>query len=140
MDSDALLALSEAEMLEASGPIRVAAHADVPTYIPDGETERISLPLPPEAFRPVPSGSGPARPPTSANSIDAVRGVAALDPKRDPLERAVELFDLGIALRAQQRYGEALEAWQEALNLAPENLVYQASVQRLRAQLGKHVD
>jgi cytochrome c-type biogenesis protein CcmH/NrfG len=52
----------------------------------------------------------------------------------------VELFDLGIALRAQHRYGEALDAWQEALNLAPENLVYQASVQRLRAQLGRHAD
>ena len=48
----------------------------------------------------------------------------------------MELFDLGIALRAQHRYIEALDAWQQALTLAPENLVYQASVQRLRAQLG----
>jgi serine/threonine protein kinase len=140
MDSDALLALSEAEMLEASGPIRASGPTDAPTYVPDGETERISLPVPPEAFRPPAGGSGPSRPPTAANLIDAVRGPAALDPGRDPLERAVELFDLGIALRAQHRYGEALDAWQEALNLAPENLVYQASVQRLRAQLGRHAD
>jgi serine/threonine protein kinase len=135
-DSDVGPALSEREMLEASGPIRVGS-ADVPTYIPDGETERISLPLPPEAFRPRSGGgSGPSRPATAANLIDAVRNAASVEPQRNPLDRAVELFDIGIALRAQQRYVEALEAWQQALNLAPDNLVYQASVQRLRAQLG----
>jgi len=124
-DSDGLLALSEVEMLEASGPIRAP---EAPTHVPEGDTERISLPVPPEAFP-------PPRHPTAANLIDAVRGAAALEPGRNPLERAVELFDLGIALRAQQRYVEALEAWREALALAPENLVYQASVQRLAAQL-----
>jgi tetratricopeptide (TPR) repeat protein len=124
-------------MLEASGPIRVGT-GDVPTYIPDGETERISLPLPPEAFRP--AGSGPNRPATAANLIDAVRSAAAIEPKQAPVDQAVQLFDLGIALRAQERYHEALQAWQEALKLAPENLVYQASVQRLRAQLGARRD
>jgi serine/threonine-protein kinase len=125
-DSDRVLSLSEAEMFEASGPIRKpeAASTDVPTRIPDADTERISLPLPPEAFRPAP----PPPPP------DALRG-APRDPGRNPLDRAVELFDLGILLRAQQRYQDALEAWQQALALAPENLVYQASVQRLRAQI-----
>jgi len=124
-DSDGVLALSEVEMLEASGPIRAP---EAPTHVPEGDTERISLPVPPEAFP-------PPRHPTAANLIDAVRSAAALEPGRNPLERAVELFDLGIALRAQQRYIEALEAWREALALAPENLVYQASVQRLAAQL-----
>jgi serine/threonine protein kinase len=138
-DSDAVMALSEKEMLEASGPIRVGS-ADVPTHIPDGETERISLPLPPEAFRPPHPGSGPLRHATAANLIDAVRNAAAVEPQGSPLDTAVELFDLGMALRAQQRYAEALEAWQQALNLAPENLVYQASVQRLRAQLGVRRD
>jgi tetratricopeptide (TPR) repeat protein len=114
----------------------------VPTHIPDGETERISLPLPPEAFPPPRPGSasGSSRPATAANFIDAVRNAAAVEPKRNPLDRAVELFDIGIALRGQQRYAEALEAWQQALRLAPENLVYQASVQRLRAQLGSRRD
>ena len=46
-DSDGVLAVSEKEMLEASGPIR---RTDVPGYVPDADTERISLPLPPEAF------------------------------------------------------------------------------------------
>jgi serine/threonine protein kinase len=124
-DSDAVLALSEVEMLEASGPIRVA---DAPTYIPENDTERISLPVPAEAFR-------PPRPAPGANLNDAVRNAAALEPDQNPLERAVELFDLGIALRAQRRYAEALQAWQQALALAPENLVYQASVQRLAAQI-----
>jgi serine/threonine-protein kinase len=124
-DSDGVLALSEVEMLEASGPIRAP---EAPTHVPEGDTERISLPVPPEAFP-------PPRHPMAASLIDAVRGAAALEPGRNPLDRAVELFDLGIALRAQQRYVEALEAWREALALAPENLVYQASVQRLAAQL-----
>jgi serine/threonine-protein kinase len=129
-DSDAVLALSEVEMLEASGPIRAP---EAPTLVPEGDTERISLPLPPEAFP-------PPRHPTAANLIDAVRSAAALEPGRNPLERAVELFDLGLGLRAQQRYDEALEAWREALALAPENLVYQASVQRLSAQLANRRD
>ena len=68
---------------------------------------------------------------------DAVRNAATYGPDRNPLERAVELFDLGIALRAQHRYGEALEAWERALELAPDNLVYQANVKRLKAQLGE---
>ena len=135
-DSGGVLALSEVEMLEASGPIRPS---DAPTYVPEGDTERISLPLPPEAFPPRPA-SGPIRHATAPNLIDAVRNAAAVEPGRSPLERAVELFDLGIALRAQQRYREALDVWQEALTLAPENLVYQASVQRLRAQLGERAD
>ena len=131
-DSGGVLALSEVEMLEASGPIRPS---ETPTYVPEGDTERINLPLPPEAFRPRPA-SGPIRHATAPNLTDAVRNAAAVEPERNPLERAVELFDLGIALRAQHLYGEALDAWQQALELAPENLVYQASVQRLRAQLG----
>jgi len=131
-----VLAVSEKEMLEASGPIR---RTDVPGYVPDADTERISLPLPPEAFRPRPAVAAAVPTPaseTAGNLTDAVRIAAAHGPDRNPLERAVELFDLGIALRAQHRYIEALDAWQQALTLAPENLVYQASVQRLRAQLG----
>ncbi len=42
-----------------------------------------------------------------------------------------------MALRAQHRYQEALEAWEKALALAPDNLVYQANVTRLRAQLAE---
>ncbi len=33
------------------------------------------------------------------------------------------------------RYGEALEAWERAAALAPENRVYRANVARLREQL-----
>jgi tetratricopeptide (TPR) repeat protein len=115
------LALSEVEMFEASGPIR-RPDDDVPEQAPDAETAPISIPLPPEAFRPQPA------PPAATKPGPHDRG---------PGERAVELFDLGIALRAQRRYREALDAWQQALALAPDNLVYQANVQRLRAQLGK---
>jgi tetratricopeptide (TPR) repeat protein len=82
-----------------------------------------------------PNRRGPRWHATAASLINAVRNAATIEPRRNSLDKAVELFDLGIALRAQQRYAEALEGRQQALNLAPENLVYQASVQRLRAQL-----
>jgi serine/threonine-protein kinase len=131
-DTDAGLALSEMEMLEASGPIR---KTDVPVPMQDAQTERISLPLPPEAFRPPPATPSPVAT-AAANLTDAVRNAAAFGSDRNPLERAVEMFDLGIALRAQHRYAEALEAWEQALELAPDNLVYQANVKRLKAQLG----
>src|SRR6476469_4071545 len=49
VESDGVLALSEVEMFEASGPIH---KQDVPSFMPDAATERISLPLPPEAFPP----------------------------------------------------------------------------------------
>jgi serine/threonine-protein kinase len=127
-ESDGVLALSEVEMFEASGPIR---RSDAPMQVPEADTERISLPLPPEAFRP-PAPAAPALA-TGASLTDAVRNAA--EPDRDPLERAVHFYDLGIALRAQQRYPEALAAWEQALALAPDNLLYQASVQRLRSQL-----
>ena len=51
------MALSEREMLEASGPIRAPRR---PTYVPDAATERISLPLPPEAFPPPRPGAAAA--------------------------------------------------------------------------------
>jgi serine/threonine protein kinase len=124
-DSDSIVALSEMEMLEASGPIEKSG---VPFIAPEAETERVSLPLPADAFPP----------PGAVNLSDAVRSVVADDTEssaRGPEERAVELFDLGIALRAQRRYAEALEAWQKALALTPANRVYQANVKRLREQL-----
>ncbi len=55
----------------------------------------------------------------------------------EPVQKAVELFDKGIELRGAGRYGEALQAWERALALAPENLVYKANVLRLRDQLSE---
>jgi len=131
-DSDGLLALSEREILEASGPIR---DRDVPVRVPDAQTERISLPVPPEAFRPEPVEPAAPDQPAADTMTDAVRAAAGLAAGPDREERAVQLFDLGIALRAQQRYSEALQAWEQALALAPDNLVYQANVKRLQHQL-----
>jgi serine/threonine-protein kinase len=100
-DSD--MALSEREIIEASGPLPLARPAD--------DTRRVALPVPDEAF-----GSRPV-------AISA------------PTEPGVELFDLGIRLRAEGRYWEALESWEKALALAPGNRLYQSQVQRLRGQL-----
>ena len=132
-DSDGVLALSEKEIIEASGPIR---DLDVPVRVSDAQTERISLPVPPDAFRPEPLPEAAAPDQLAGDTLtDAVRTAADLAAGPDAQERAVQLFDLGIALRAQQRYAEALLAWQQALALAPDNLVYQANVKRLQHQL-----
>ena len=56
---------------------------------------------------------------------------------RGARERAVELYDRGLELRTSGRYGEALNAWEKALALAPDNRVYQSSVQRMRVDLGR---
>ena len=143
------MALSEREIIEASGPIR--RHA-TPEPIVAGETERISLPLPPEAFPPLRPELARSAAGAGSNLAEAVRDVAESGPSfvgwhagaaPPPLpgavrqERAVELFDLGISLRAAHRYNEALEAWEQALVLAPDNAVYRANVNRLREQLGE---
>ena len=65
---------------------------------------------------------------TRAGSPEAERGAR---------ERAVELYDRGLELRTSGRYGEALNAWEKALALAPDNHVYQSSVQRMRGDLGR---
>jgi tetratricopeptide (TPR) repeat protein len=109
--SDSGIALNEMEMIEASGPLPVMLPlAQLPRPIED-ETRRVSLSLPAEAFAP-----------------------SVTDPT-DPTLGAVHLFDHGIKLRAEGRHGEALDAWEKALALAPENRLYQSHLRRLRAQL-----
>jgi hypothetical protein len=145
------MALSEKEILEASGPIRLRKQG-TPEPMAAGETERISLPLPPEAFPPLrpelaraATGAGAKlmdglREEVDSGPITAVRPMSTVPPPAPGparVERAVELFDLGISLRAEHRYGEALAAWEQAAALAPDNAVYRANVNRLREQLGE---
>jgi serine/threonine-protein kinase len=75
----------------------------------EDDTRRVTLAPPPEAF----------------------------GPDASPLEPAAHLFDRGIALRSEGRFGEALEAWEKALALAPENRLYESHVGRLRAQVSE---
>jgi serine/threonine protein kinase len=150
--SDDAMALSEREIIEASGPIKKHPTQATPEPINAGETERISLPLPPDAFPPLRPELARAaaaagaklmnglREEVDSGPITAVRNVSAAvrPPVPGParVERAVELFDLGISLRAAHRYNEALEAWEQAAALPPDNAVYRANVNRLREQLG----
>jgi serine/threonine protein kinase len=105
--SDSGIALNEVEIFEASGPLPVMAQPPQAqvTRPIEDETRRVSLPVPAEAFAP------PSVP------------------------DAVHLFDHGLKLRAEGRHGEALDAWEKALVLAPENRLYQSHLRRLRAQL-----
>src|SRR6185369_7503427 len=93
---------------------------------------------PPTAASPVSIFSAPVAP-----SGTAVRGWRTTAPARTPeaersaRERAVALFDRGLEMRGGGRHGEALDAWEKALALAPDNRVYQANVQRLRSELSR---
>jgi len=145
--SDAEIALCEVEILEASGPIRKLA--EPPPSLPRGASPALALPRSsPVALPPAPSprAAAPQSPPVSifsAPAAAAVRGWRTTAQARSPeaerstRERAVALFDRGLELRRGGRYGEALDAWEKALALAPDNRIYQANVQRLRTELGR---
>jgi serine/threonine protein kinase len=133
------VALCEVEIIEASGPI--AARPDPPTLptIPArAEANALALTPPPrprEPERTAPHWSMPGQ------LLDRVVGwhrtpeAPPPEIQRAPVQRAVELFDKGIELRGAGRYGQALQAWERALALAPDNQVYRSNVDRLRQQL-----
>lgn len=134
------VALCEVEIIEASGPIQTSG-----VRTKNGFAER------PDGPPPLPAIPSRARanivPPTSplfggpSGTAPGLLGWRRTpdqpphDSHREPLQRAVELFDRGIELRVAGRYGEALQAWERAAALAPENRVYQSNVARLREQL-----
>jgi serine/threonine protein kinase/predicted hydrocarbon binding protein len=144
--SDAEIALCEVEILDASGPIRKLA--EPPPPLPPNALASPAA-RPPLAKPTLPSPAASQPPPVSifsaptAPSGTAVRGwqrksqVRSPELERSARERAVELFDRGLELRGGGRYGEALDAWEKALALAPDNRVYQSNVQRLRMELGR---
>jgi len=113
------IALNEVEILEASGPLPLMAQLPRPV---EDETRRVSISVPPEAFAPQSGEAAPTVSIFAENVVDAIPG-------------AVHLFDRGLKLRAEGRHGEALDAWEKALALAPENRLYQSHLRRLRAQL-----
>jgi eukaryotic-like serine/threonine-protein kinase len=120
------IALNEVEIIEASGPLPLMAQLARPV---EDETRRVNLPIPPEAF----ARGAPRR---AGTSVVGWRTTSALTPEAHAeLEPAVHLFDHGLKLRAEGRHGEALDAWEKALALAPENRLYQSHTRRLRAQL-----
>ena len=144
--SDGEIALCEVEMLEASGPIRKLAE---PPPLPARMTASGLAPSRPPPAKAPPAPPSAVPPPVSifaapaAPSGTAVRGwrttAVARSPEaeRSARERAVEMFDRGLEMRGAGRYGEALDAWEKALALAPDNRIYQTNVQRLRTDLGR---
>ena len=148
--SDVDLALCEVEIIEASGPIRALVEPPPLPALPPNA--KVGVPAqPPRRPRPTEPSLPQWRPPgklpdrvfggASAPAQPAVLGWRHTpegpppEGERAPLQRAVELFDRGLELRAAGRYGETLEAWERAWALAPENRVYEANVLRLREQL-----
>jgi serine/threonine protein kinase len=140
------VALCEVEIIEASGPIALRPEPPtLPTIPARAEPPPLALTPPPRPREPsAPHWSLPGQLFNSVfgGSSDVVGWRRTPDPPppeaaRVPGQRAVELFDKGIELRAAGRYGEALQAWERALALAPENQVYRANVLRLREQLNE---
>ncbi|HSS37581.1 MAG TPA: protein kinase [Polyangia bacterium] len=125
------VALCEVEIIEASGPIAVRpAPPPMPSIPVRAEPAALALAAPP-----------PPRWGAAHSSAPGVVGWRRTPNKPDVqhagTQHAVELFDKGMELRAAGRYGEALQAWERALALAPENEVYRANVTRLREQLNE---
>ena len=52
--------------------------------------------------------------------------------RRPPVDEAVRLFDRGLSLLADKLYSAALEEWERACALDPENRMYQVNLKRLR--------
>jgi serine/threonine protein kinase len=149
-DSNIDLALCEVEIIEASGPIHALAEPPALPAIPPRAQVAVP-PAPPHRPLPIETalphwsppgnlfdrvfGSGPTAAAPGVLGWRRTPDVPPPESQRGPIQRAVELFDRGLELRAAGRYGETLEAWERALALAPENRVYQANVARLRDQL-----
>ena len=145
------VALCEVEIIEASGPIAEHPNAPSSPALPSRARANIVSPTspPPQSRRADPSAphwSAPGQlfervfggPSGTAPGLLGWRRTPEQPPHdshRSPLQRAVELFDRGIELRVAGRYGEALQAWERAAALAPENRVYRSNVARLRDQL-----
>ncbi len=141
------IALCEVEIIEASGPIALRPEPPTPPTLPlRAEAAALAITPPP---RPEASGphwsrpgqlfdrvfGGPVSAPGSVLGWRRTPDAPPPDIQRAPVQRAVELFDKGIELRVAGRYGEALQAWERALSLAPDNQVYRSNVDRLRQQL-----
>jgi hypothetical protein len=105
--------LSEIEIVEASGPL-----------VTNIETKSECVPH---------LGADQARPPAHP-----ARGLSAVNPEiRIPvrLDSRRRVLRSRPPVAARGRYGEALDAWESALALAPSNQLYDAHVRRLRQQL-----
>ena len=116
----------------------ISESAGVPAApIFDGGDMAMMAPTPPpvplgpgglhDAFRGV-AGAG-------ATSLRGLRRNAVSTQETRQSDWAVAIFDQGIEMRLEGRYEEALEAWELALRLAPENHLYKAQINKLRAQL-----
>jgi predicted hydrocarbon binding protein/tRNA A-37 threonylcarbamoyl transferase component Bud32 len=132
------VALCEVEMLEASGPIRKLAEPPPAAVLRPSPPRLPPLPVAAALPPPVSIFSAPTAPAgTAVHGWRTTAPARSAEADRSARERAVEFFDRGVELRTGGHYGEALDAWEKALALAPDNRVYQANVQRLRADLGR---
>jgi serine/threonine protein kinase len=89
---------------------------------------------------PLPRGPGGLNDAFSAavggsTSLRGWRRTAVSTQETTQSEWAMAIFDQGIEMRLEGRYEEALEAWELALRLAPDNHLYKAQINKLRAQL-----
>jgi hypothetical protein len=106
-------------------PIRSAGPPRPPSTSRPPEFVRLPMPAPqPAGATHAPSDGA------SSNGAGSIAGVA--DGWATPQQRAAESFELGMQLAQEKRYEEALDEWERAVELAPDNRTYQFNLRRLR--------
>jgi len=121
-------------------PIRSAGAPRPPSSTLPPEFVRLPIPAPqPAGLASMPSngttGNGSSHHGASSNgssSNGSSGNGSAADRWTTPQQRALESFERGMQLAQDKRYDEALNEWERATELAPDNRTYQFNLRRLR--------
>jgi CheY-like chemotaxis protein len=111
---------SSAPPIRSANPPRPTSGSRPPDVV------RLSIPAPEPAGVVNVPGTG------SGNGIGTGNGHGAAERWITPQQRAAESFERGMQLAQEKRYDEALDEWERAAALVPDNRTYQFNLRRLR--------
>jgi hypothetical protein len=147
-DSESFSAVAPQPPLIAPPPVEPASATIPPSWLFERRSTTAAEGLFPE--RPTPSVPGwfdIARPETQGGKVlDRVERPSLVEERqasdetanlrrRVPLPEAVRCFDRGLSLLQDKLFAAALEEWERAAVLDPDNRMYQVNVKRLRQRV-----